>query len=134
MKSYVVYKHPNLGIQAVKIGISWPAAIFSVFWLVAHRLWAYSIVWVLGVIACEYIDSVVESVSTGFALLLYLVLFVINIALLLTPAFQGNSWLGEQLEKVGYKESGIISAESIERAIELATRNEHLEKNSSVAA
>jgi len=36
MKRFNVYKHPTLGTDAVKIGFSWPAFFFGLFWMLVQ--------------------------------------------------------------------------------------------------
>lgn len=39
MKKYQVYKHPDNRLDAVKIGFSFPGAIFGFIWLLWHKMW-----------------------------------------------------------------------------------------------
>jgi Mycobacterial 4 TMS phage holin, superfamily IV len=36
MKQFRVFRHPVRGFEAVKVGVSWPAGFFSVFWMLTR--------------------------------------------------------------------------------------------------
>jgi len=39
MKLFSVFKHPTLCIEAVKVGLSWPAFVFGMIWMLVNKLW-----------------------------------------------------------------------------------------------
>lgn len=100
MKVYRVYKHPSLGVEAVKVGFSWPAAFLVVIWMLAKKLWRWAGLWVLAYIVLAIIqDAAVASRSTGAIL----IVLAGHLALALIPAFQGNEWRVKNLTMRGYE-------------------------------
>ena len=41
MKTFQVYKHPIAGIEAIKVGFSFPAFFFGWIWMFIKKLWGY---------------------------------------------------------------------------------------------
>lgn len=119
MKVYKVYKHPSLGTEAVKVGFSWPAAFFIVFWMLAKKLWTLTGLWILAYIVLAMIqDAALKSLSTGAILMV----FAGHFALGLIPAFKGNEWRIRNLTKRGYEFVGSAQAETPDAAIAQALK------------
>ncbi len=112
-KLFKIYEHPAQGIEAVKVGFSWPAFFITVIWMMVHRLWRLAVLWI-GLYA-------IVRVSEGFvermedSTLTFLLLFIVFIAwgaLCLIPGMRGNSWRGKNLVRRGYILSQTIRADS----------------------
>jgi len=120
LKVYKVYKHPSLGAEAVKVGFSWPAAFFVVFWMLAKKLWTLAGLWVLAYIVLAGIqDAARKSLSTGAIL----VVVAAHLALGLVPAFKGNEWRIRNLTKRGYEFVDSVRAETPDAAIAQAGKS-----------
>ena len=120
MKVYKVYKHPSLGAEAVKVGFSWPAAFFIVFWMLAKKLWTMAGLWALAYIVLTIIqDTAIKSGGAG------VILIVLNahLALALIPAFKGNEWRVKHLTKRGFEFVDSVPAETPDAAIAHVLKN-----------
>ena len=60
MKTFNVYKHPTQGIEAVKIGFSWPAFFFGIIWMLVKKLWGLAGMWFAAYIVLSLIESVTD--------------------------------------------------------------------------
>ena len=138
MKTFNIYKHPTQGIQAVKVGFSWPALFFGILWLLSKKLWSFSGIWV----ATYFFLTITERATEHFAgseakAFLYLILAACYFAVWLVPAFKGNSWREHNLFKRGYEKIESIQSKNPDAAIAQATKNtpqntgaqEHAEPN-----
>jgi Protein of unknown function (DUF2628) len=121
MKTFLVFKHPSLGVEAVKVGFSWPAAFLSVFWMLAKKLWTWAGIWTLAYIVLAFAqDAALKSLSIG------MLLFVLaaHLFLGLVPAFQGNEWRVRNLKSRGYELLETAEAKSPDAAIEQVLHRE----------
>ena len=118
MKTFNVYRHPIQGLEAVKVGFSWPAASAGPIWMLAKNLWGLSGLWV----AMYFVLSLVEAVTdrsepSGAQVLIYLLLVVGYVILSLIPGFKGNKWREKNLVRRGFELLGTVQAETPETAI-----------------
>ena len=123
MKTFNIYKHPTQGIQAVKVGFSWPALFFGILWLLSKKLWSFSGIWV----ATYFFLTITERATEHFAgsqakAFLYLILAACYFAVWLVPAFKGNSWREHNLFKRGYEKIESIQSKNPDAAIAQATK------------
>src|SRR4051812_35391943 len=44
MNQFKIYKHPDGRREAVKVGFSFPAAIFGAFWLLWQKIWILGVI------------------------------------------------------------------------------------------
>ncbi len=133
MKTFNVYKHPTYGIEAVKVGFSWPAFLFSPIWMLVKKLWGLAGAWVaacsgltLAEKAIDFEDKLnLSDVSRAQALvylLVYLILAAGYFFLWLVPGFKGNKWREENLTKRGYEQITTVQAETPDAAVALAVK------------
>ena len=112
-KLFNIYEHPTQGIEAVKVGFSWPAFFITVIWMMVHRLWHLAVLWI-GLYAIVHVaEGFVERMEDST--LTFLLLFVVLIAwgaLCLIPGLRGNSWREKNLVRRGYSLIQTIRAES----------------------
>ena len=121
-KLFNIYEHPTQGLQAVKIGFSWPAFFFSVIWMIVHRLWRIAAIWTGLYIVTHFVEGFVETIedSTLMFLLLAAVVLIAWLALWLVPGYKGNSWREKKLLRRGYHLAQTLRAESGPDAISKA--------------
>lgn len=100
-----IYKHPSLGLEAVKIGLSFPALLFGIIWILVKKQWDMTILWVFLFIVFVNTTSVSWLPPIGY---LFLWLF---------PAFKGNKWRENNLSKRGYELLDTITADTPDAAI-----------------
>ena len=119
MKSFNVYKHPSHGIEAVRVGFSWPALFFGILWMLAKRLWGLAGIWFVALIVLSLVEKVADqSREDGAQALVYLILAVAYFALRLIPAFHGNKWKEKDLSKRGFEHSAeTVQAETADAAV-----------------
>jgi len=114
MKVFKVYKHPELGAEAVKVGFSWPAAFFIVIWMLAKKLWIYAGLWIVAYIVLSIIQD--SALKSGSMVAILLVLAG-HLVLALIPAFKGNEWRTRNLTKRGFEFVASVSADTPDAAI-----------------
>jgi hypothetical protein len=120
MKVYKVYNHASLGAEAIKVGFSWPAALFIVIWMLVKKLWIFAGLWIVAYIVLTIIqDYAMKSGSAG----ILLVVLIGHLALSLIPAFKGNEWRIKNLEKRGFNFVASVSADTPDAAIAQALNN-----------
>jgi Protein of unknown function (DUF2628) len=118
MKTFNVYRHPIQGLEAVKVGFSWPAASAGPIWMLLKQLWGLSGLWVAIYMALSLIETVVDTSEPGGAqALVYLLLVAGYVALGLIPGFKGNKWREKNLIRRGFEMLGTVQAETPEAAI-----------------
>lgn len=123
MKTFNVYKHPIQGIEAVKVGFSWPAFFFCGIWMLVKKLWGLAGVWFAAYIVLLLIEEVTDqSGESGARVLVYLILAVGYLTIWLVPAFKGNKWRERNLSKRGYEQLTTVQAETPDAAVALAVK------------
>ena len=65
MKTFNVYKHPTQGIEAVKVGFSWPAFFFGIIWMLVKKLWGLAGAWFAAYIVLSLIEKVTDQSGEG---------------------------------------------------------------------
>ena len=124
LSSYRILTHESSELRVVKIGFSWPAFLLSLIWLVANGLWLGAIlvsVMIFGMLAL-FGSAVQES-----PVVVSLILFAGELALLLFLGSRGNDWLASQLESRGYTHALTVEAESFTEAWERAATDHSAE-------
>lgn len=130
MKNFQVYKHPFYGFECIKIGFSWPAFFFGLFWMLLSRLWLNAFMWIVIYLITIYIsETQIENI------VFQLVEMLIYLALWLVPAFEGNNWRITKLRSRGFEFLKIVQAASKDEAIAQALNEESdkLEHQSSLS-
>jgi hypothetical protein len=103
MRQFRVFRHPTLGLQAVKVGVSWPAFFFTFFWMLAKRLWGWAGLWVGIAITLSIFEQVADASPEGGAqVIVYFVAAAGSFAFALVPLFKGNRWRETNLQSRGY--------------------------------
>jgi uncharacterized membrane protein YtjA (UPF0391 family) len=117
MKTFNIYKHPAQGIEAVKVGFSWPAFFFGFIWMLVKKLWGFAGAWFVSYMLLAIIEAAMgQTGDSGAQLIVYLILFVGYLALWLFPAFKGNQWREANLSKRGYQRIATVQADSPDAA------------------
>lgn len=118
MKTFNVYRHPIQGLEAVKVGFSWPAASAGPIWMLAKNLWGLSGLWVAMYFALSLIETVTDtSEPSGAQVLVYLLLVAGYFTLGLVPGFKGNKWREKNLVRRGFEMLGTVQTATSEAAI-----------------
>ena len=123
MKTFTVSNHPPRGIEAVKVGFSWPAFFFGTIWMLTKKLWGLAGAWFAAYIVLSLIESVTDqSGESGAQALVYFILAAGYFTLWLAPAFKGNKWREENLSKRGYEHFTTVQAETPDAAVAQAVK------------
>jgi hypothetical protein len=121
MKTFNVYRHPLRGIEAVKVGFSWPAFFFGFLWLVGKRLWKLAGIWLFVNFVLVVVEAVNNSADPSLAqAMVYLLLATGYFYIWLVPAFAGNKWREGNLIKRGFELVRTTRAGTPDAAIALA--------------
>lgn len=109
MASFRILTHPEHGTRAVKIGWSWPAFFFGLFWALYKRMWllAGSLFGFI-VLSSVFIPATMEG---------QLISNVLFLGLNLTISLKGNLWYASLLETQGYQEQAQVSARNPDDAL-----------------
>ncbi|MCO7233504.1 MULTISPECIES: DUF2628 domain-containing protein [unclassified Cobetia] len=109
MASFRILTHPQHGTLAVKIGWSWPAFFFGMFWALYKRMWllAGSLFGFI-VLSSVFIPATMEG---------QLISNVLFLGLNLTISLKGNQWYASLLETQGYREQAQVSARNPDDAL-----------------
>lgn len=124
MKNFNVYKHPVNGYEAVKVGFSWPALIFGVFWLITKKMWIRAAIWFtaysfLFLILSEN-QAYDEEKKDAWRGLIFFVGFIV---LWFAPAFRGNMWREKNLTSRGYENISSATSGTTDGAIAIVVKN-----------
>jgi hypothetical protein len=118
MKTFKVYKHPTRGVEAVKVGFSWPAFFFNVVWMLLRKLWSASLLWLGLYFVLGLLKTVAASAEESVAqALVYLLLWAAYVALNLLPGFKGNQWREANLVQRGFELVGTAQTSTPDAAI-----------------
>ena len=118
MKTFNVYRHPIQGLEAVKVGFSWPASLAGPIWMLVKKLWGLSGLWLAMYFALSLVETVTDQSEPGGAqALVYLLLVAGYFALGLVPGIKGNKWREKDLVRRGFEMLGTVQAETPEAAI-----------------
>ena len=118
MKTFKVYKHPVKGLEAVKVGYSWPAFFFNCIWMFTKKLWALALTWIGLYFVLGTIKNVTSASEESDAqLIVYLLLFAGYVALNLVPGFKGNQWREANLTKRGFELVGTVQSATPDAAV-----------------
>ena len=126
MKTYKVLNHPTKELEAVKSGIAWLAIPFFPWWFLFRRLWMIFLSYILIVLILASIDYEIYGYLGwifNFSTKpndLQILIFIAEIVILALPAFKGNDWTINNLERKGYKISYSVQASSKIEALQLA--------------
>jgi hypothetical protein len=112
MKKYKVFRHTGGSTEAVKLGWSWPASLFSFFWAPFKKLWLLGLVGLVATVALGYLAAAFTNASQA-ASLMNLVLTVVSVVF----GVKGNAWREANLVRRGYEPVGEFTAEDAKGAV-----------------
>ena len=109
MASFRILTHPEHGTRAVKIGWSWPAFFFGLFWALYKRMWLLA----ASLFGFIVLSSVFIPATQGGQLISNILFLGLN----LTISLKGNLWYASLLETQGYQEQAQVSARNPDDAL-----------------
>jgi hypothetical protein len=110
MKQFMIYEHPTKGLKAVKVGWSWPAFFFGIFWMLYKTLW-------LLVAAIIGASIVVAMVIPADALMANIVANLGFLAFHLVVCAKGNGWYEDRLQSRGFAYRHMVEAKNVDQAL-----------------
>ena len=130
MNTYKVLQHDSKDLKAVKVGFAWLAIpfitclpIFPV-WFLFRGLWKIFIAYILTILILASIDYELYGYLGFFNFStadgLQIIIIIVEIVILMLPAFKGNEWTVSNLIDQGYKVSYSVQASSKKEALQLA--------------
>ena len=111
MRIYTVHEGPGTlaeeGTRFVRDGFVWPGFLFTLFWLVAKRLW-----WPLaGMLALTFLVGVAQSLGLPPA-----GAFALDMAIALLIGLEGRNWERARLARRGFRECGVVAGADLDEA------------------
>jgi len=127
MNEYNVYKHPVQGYEAIKVGFSWPALLFSWIWAFFKKLWIHGAVLIVATIVGSSLASATNEASRGASSGIMIILGLIGIACFLAPSIvagiYGNKWRETSMAARGYKLLQTVEAGAPDGAIAIVSES-----------
>ena len=117
-KTFHIFAHPVAGLEAVKIGFSWPACLFGCLWMLEKELWALAAVWFAGDAVVYLLDTVADYGPESARMLLFSLTMIVSLAI--AAGANANRWREQQLRKRRYEQIATVAAQSAYEAIEHA--------------
>lgn len=123
MKQYRIFEHPIGTTEAIKIGWSWPALSFSIFWALAKKMWWVAIGGALFLFASDLLVSLFFKKSDPTELINYC------LALIMWLIFgaKGNSWREGNLLDRGFDHVDTVTAANKDGAVALYLKSKQAE-------
>ena len=123
MKNFAIYQNPMGQRKAVKMGFSWPAFFFNIFWALFKKLWlvfAISIILLLVsgmILGVSFPAEDADAISTFFGLVVAIIY-----------GAYGNRWHIKDLNRRGYEDVGQCTGSNPEGAIAAHVKLKEWEK------
>lgn len=120
MKTFRVYRHPILGLQAVKDGFSWPGFFFTVIWALTKKLWLHACVFAgiylfLGLLQSSLLLSfLLRSTDDNLVQLFF---FIFDVFISIYIGYSGNQWRVKNLHRRGFELVGTLQAATPDAAL-----------------
>ena len=112
VKQFNVYKHPTIGLQAVKQGFCWPAFLFTWIWLFVCKMWANG-----SLVLIAFTISSMIGPYFGFGLDGSIGTLLVQLLLCLFVGGNGNKWRESTLIDRGFVLVKKIDAQTSDSAI-----------------
>lgn len=110
---FKVYKHKELGYEAIKQGFSWPGFFFTWIWALVKKLWVHGLVLFVIVPALNTVGfTLLEGNSLGI---------ILGLIFIFLPSFivgmKGNYWREESMSQRGYEFIASVEANTADGAL-----------------
>jgi hypothetical protein len=125
-KSFLIYRRDDGNMQAVKLGVSWPALFFTFPWLLSRGLIGTALIYALlwAVLLAALLWTGFAWLDAGALATLSLKLWALGFAalavigLLYIPFRYGNTWHARKLERRGFEYQLPVSANNRQQAVD----------------
>ena len=120
MKQFNIFEHPSKGLDAVKVGFSWPAFFLGIIWLVFKGMWKYAGIFFVIYLIMTFIQNSISSsdLEPGLEATYVLMVRITHLFILIILGFKGNFWRESTLREKGYIFITTVHADSPARALE----------------
>lgn len=115
MRHFRVFSGPTGDLQVVKLGWSWPAFCFGLFWLAYKRLWGIAI----GSVFLVFVIAFIESAATVPENTAFTVVDLVGILIAVLLGGFGNVLLASRLTQKGYTKITVVEAKNPKHATEI---------------
>ena len=114
MKGYKIFEHPDGKVEVVKQGWSWPAFVFTFFWLLVKRMWVLA-----GIIFASFLIIVFIGGVAGGAIEKSLdeILSIANIMIMVVFGLKGNNLKEKNLLSRGFDFRTTLTASNHDGAV-----------------
>ncbi len=121
MKQFKIFEHPTKGLDAVKIGFSWPAFFLGIIWLIFKGMWKYAGIFFVIYLIMSFIQSSISSSNIEPVLVstYTLMIRITHLLILTTLGFKGNFWRESSLREKGYAFMTTVYADSHTKALQI---------------
>lgn len=128
MNTYKIFSSPMGQREAVKVGWSWPAFFFLVFWALTKKMWAlggavFIFGLVLGFVEFQIFSMLQKSMDISLGAY-YFFGTAINLLVMIFFGLNGNHWREQNLISRGYDYKNSVVAANSEGAIATWMKNE----------
>jgi len=114
MKEYKIFEHQDGKVDVVKQGWSWPAFVFTFFWLLVKRMWVLA-----GIIFASFLIIVFIGGVAGGAIEKSLdeILSIANIMIMVVFGLKGNNLREKNLLSRGFDFRTTLTASNHDGAV-----------------
>lgn len=116
MKTYHIFEHPTRGLQAVKVGVSWPGFFFGFFWMLVKKMWGWALLFLGIAIVLEFFQMSIthgqplaSATNLGFDL--------VGLVLGIIVGAYGNIWRESNLRNRGYVSVATVEVKTPDGAL-----------------
>ncbi len=122
MKIYKIYKNRVGDNKAVKIGWSWSAFCFTLFWVLGKKIWTLTALTKVILVITLGLAFIAVAITPEFAIkisadLLFIYAGYSILGLSILVGLKGNQWYENKLLADGYRFQAIIVADSSKEAV-----------------
>ena len=123
MKTYHVFEHPTRGLEAVKVGVSWPGFCFGFFWMLVKKMWGWALLFlVIAIVSVFFQISITHGQPPASATNLGFDLEGLVLGIIVGA--YGNGWRESNLRNRGYVSIATVEAKTPDGALAQYARRE----------
>ncbi|MDD2750301.1 DUF2628 domain-containing protein [Acidithiobacillus sp.] len=116
MKTYHVFEHPTRGLEAVKVGVSWPGFCFGFFWMLVKKMWGWALLFlVIAIVSVFFQISITHGQPPASATNLGFDLEGLMLGIIVGA--YGNGWRESNLRNRGYVSVATVEAKTPDGAL-----------------
>lgn len=118
MKTYHVFEHPTRGLEAVKVGVSWPGFFFGFFWMLVKKMWGWALLFLaIAMVSVFFQISITHGQSPASATKTNLGFDLVGLVFGIIVGAYGNGWRESNLRNKGYVSVATVEAKTPDDAL-----------------